>query len=152
MMLAGGQSAAHDSARPAVETISYAEGVVRLIDQTRLPETLVVQECRTAAEVAAAIRSLRIRGAPAIGVAAAYALALGAREYPGTDPAGFRAHLAAVAELVRRTRPTAVNLFWAVEQALAVAEAALADGVERAREALLALAERLRAEDVARNR
>jgi methylthioribose-1-phosphate isomerase len=152
MTLAGGQGAAPEGARPVVETIRYAEGVVRLIDQTRLPEALVVRECRTAAEVAAAIRSLQIRGAPAIGVAAAYALALGAREYPGTDPAGFRAHLAAVAALVRHTRPTAVNLFWAVEQALAVAEAALADGVDRAREALLALAERLRAEDVARNR
>ena len=135
-----------------VDTIAYADGAVRLIDQTLLPSEVVVRECRTAAELAEAIRAMRVRGAPALGVAAAYAMALGAQEYGGDDPAGFRAHLAAVAEQVRATRPTAVNLFWGVDRALAAAEGALAGGVPAACAALLALAERLRAEDVALNR
>ena len=95
---------------------------------------------------------MRIRGAPAIGVTAAYALALGASEYAGEDATGFRAHLEQVAAEVRATRPTAVNLFWAIARALAVADTAVAQGVPAAREALVALAERLRADDVALNR
>ena len=134
------------------DTISYASGHVRLVDQTRLPGEVVLHECRTAAAVAEAIRTMRVRGAPAIGVAAAYALALGAHEYPGTDPAKFRAHLAAVADEVRATRPTAVNLFWAVGRALEAADSALPRGVPAARDALLEFAERLRDEDVALNR
>jgi len=134
------------------DTISYTAGVVRLVDQTRLPTEVVEHECRAAADVAEAIRTMRVRGAPAIGVAGAYALALGAREYAGDDPSGFRVHLERVAAEVRATRPTAVNLFWAVARALAVADAALAAGVPAAREALVDLAERLRAEDVALNR
>ncbi|MBX5491574.1 MAG: S-methyl-5-thioribose-1-phosphate isomerase [Chloroflexi bacterium] len=135
-----------------IETITYADGAVRLLDQTRLPTEVVVHDCRTAAELAEAIRTMRVRGAPALGIAAAYALALGAREYPGEDPAAFRAHLERVAAEVRATRPTAVNLFWAVARALAVADAALPQGVAAAREALLQLAHRLREEDVAINR
>ena len=135
-----------------MRTISFADGAVRLIDQTRLPHELRIVECRTAAEVADAIRTMKIRGAPAIGVAALYALALGAREYPGDDPAGLRAHLDRVAALVRQTRPTAVNLFWAVSQAEQFAAQADALGVAAVRQALLDLAERRAAEDVATNR
>jgi methylthioribose-1-phosphate isomerase len=133
-------------------TIGYADGVVRLVDQTLLPTEVVIHECRTAAEVAEAIRVMRVRGAPAIGVAAAYAMALGAGEYAGADPAGFRAHLAAVADMVRATRPTAVNLFWATDRTLAAADAALPHGVPAAQEALLALAHEMLAEDIALNR
>src|SRR5438270_4497891 len=135
-----------------VDTIAYADGAVLLLDQTLLPTEVVVREYRTAAEVAEAIRTMRIRGAPALGVAAAYAMALAAREYAGDEPAALRAHLAAVAEQVRATRPTAVNLFWGVDRALGAAEAALGGGVEAARAAMLTLAEHLRAEDVALNR
>jgi methylthioribose-1-phosphate isomerase len=134
------------------DTIAYADGVVRLVDQTRLPTEVVVHECRTAGDLAEAIRTMRVRGAPAIGVAAAYALALGAAEYCGADAAGLEIHLAAVADEVRQTRPTAVNLFWAVERALATARAALPDGVAATRARLLELAERMREEDVALNR
>jgi methylthioribose-1-phosphate isomerase len=134
------------------DTIAYADGVVRLVDQTRLPTEVVVHECRTAGELAEAIRTMRVRGAPAIGVAAGYALALGAAEYRGTDPAGLQAHLVAVADAVRQTRPTAVNLFWAVERALTTARASLPDGVAATSARLLELAERMREEDVALNR
>ena len=135
-----------------VDTITYSDGAVRLIDQTLLPNEVVLHECRTAAELAEAIRTMRVRGAPALGVAAAYAMALGAREYVGDDATSFGAHLERVAEMVRRTRPTAVNLFWGVDRALAAAEVALPRGIAAAQAAVLALAERLRAEDVIRNR
>src|SRR5919202_2511358 len=88
---AGQQLAALRMDCTVVDTLTYADGAVRLIDQTLLPNEIVWCECRTAADLADAIRAMRIRGAPAIGVAAAYALALGAREYRGDDAVGFRA-------------------------------------------------------------
>src|SRR5688572_4909310 len=84
-----------------------------MIDQRRLPAEEVYVECRTPQEVAEAIRAMVIRGAPAIGVAAAFGVALGARE--GGE--GFTgARFDAVAALLAATRPTAVNLFWALER------------------------------------
>ncbi len=83
-----------------------AAGGVRLIDQTRLPHEEAYVVCRTAAEVAAAIRDMVVRGAPAIGAAAAYGTALAVRE--GRAPEG--------AALIRAARPTARDLFWAVER------------------------------------
>src|ERR687887_2880419 len=80
---------------------------VVLLDQRRLPDEVVELECRSAAEIAAAIRDMAIRGAPAIGVAAAYGLALAAER--GEDVDAAAAALAA-------SRPTAVNLAWALEQ------------------------------------
>ncbi|MPZ13165.1 MAG: S-methyl-5-thioribose-1-phosphate isomerase [Chloroflexi bacterium] len=133
-----------------VRTI-YREGqVVKLIDQTRLPLELVIVECTEAGELCEAIRTMRIRGAPALGVAAAYAFALGAEE-AGGDAQAVLAHLDEVAALVRRTRPTAVNLFWGVERALAEARSAAANGPLALRAALWELADRLADEDVALN-
>lgn len=82
-----------------------AAGGVRLIDQTKLPGEEAYLVCRTAAEVAAAVRDMVVRGAPAIGAAAAYGTALAARE----------GRLADGAELIRAARPTARDLFWAVD-------------------------------------
>jgi len=129
----------------------YRDGsVVKLIDQTRLPQEELIVHCTTAASLCEAIRSMRIRGAPALGVAAVYGMALGAEEAPdGTEP--FFAHVASVAELIRATRPTAVNLFWGVGQALAVARAGAHGGVEAARSALWELADRLADADVELN-
>ena len=89
------------------EIIRLEDGVVVLLDQRRLPAERVELACRSSAEVAAAIRTLAVRGAPAIGVAAAYGMALAARL--GEDRAAARAALAAA-------RPTAVNLFWALAE------------------------------------
>ena len=99
-----------------MRTILYSEGVVQLIDQTRLPAELVYLDCRTWQEVAAAIREMRIRGAPAIGVSAAYGLALAAQACGNDDPDIFVGALSDAADGLARTRPTAVNLFWALEQ------------------------------------
>src|SRR6266850_3350299 len=98
-----------------MRTLEYdaQQHALLLIDQTRLPHESVVVTCRTPDDVAHAIRSMQVRGAPAIGVAAAYGMALGARAYRGDDAPGFVVHLTAVQALLRQTRPTAVNLQWA---------------------------------------
>jgi methylthioribose-1-phosphate isomerase len=106
---------------------------LNMIDQTMLPARLIVLQLRTVDQVAEAIRSLRVRGAPAIGVAAAYGMALGARDQlPGDDP-GIDAdtallRLRALAASLRSTRPTAVNLAWALERVLARAQRHLESG------------------------
>lgn len=132
-----------------MRTIEYRGGVVRLIDQTRLPATLEYVECRGWQEIADAIRAMRIRGAPAIGVAAAYGLALAGQAYRRDDPREFLAVIEAAAAGLASTRPTAVNLTWALQQGLRVAREASVRGVPAARAALLDLAERLAEEDVA---
>jgi methylthioribose-1-phosphate isomerase len=103
-------------------TVWWEDGRVRMIDQTRLPAELVILDLRSDEEVAEAIASMRVRGAPAIGVAAALGLALAAREAATGPPARFQERLGAAAERLRRTRPTAVNLFWAIDRLLRLAE------------------------------
>ncbi|MER3420947.1 MAG: S-methyl-5-thioribose-1-phosphate isomerase, partial [Chloroflexota bacterium] len=104
-----------------VEPIRWAEGRLLLLDQSRLPAQEVWLE--DVAEVAAAIREMRVRGAPAIGVAAAFGVALAARASTARDMAAFRADLERAIALLRATRPTAVNLFWALERMRATAAA-----------------------------
>src|SRR4051794_40896295 len=117
------------------------QNAVVLVDQTRLPHETVLVPCCTPDDVAHAIKTMQIRGAPAIGVAAAYGMALGAAAYQGTDPRDFVHELERVAALLRQTRPTAVNLQWALDRTL-VRGRALADkqGVAPAKEGLLKLA------------
>src|SRR5215813_9324422 len=90
-----------------VETIQWTDNGVVMIDQRRLPREEVFVTCRTYEEVAEAIRSMVIRGAPAIGVAAAMGVALGVQQ--GAD-------FEKVCETLAATRPTAVNLFWGIER------------------------------------
>jgi methylthioribose-1-phosphate isomerase len=135
-----------------MRTIFYSEGVVHLIDQTRLPAELVYLDCRTWQEVAAAIRDMRIRGAPAIGVSAAYGLALAAQACENDDPDTFAGALSDAADGLAGTRPTAVNLFWALEQGRSVVARTPQLGAAAIRRELLALAERLANEDVEINR
>jgi methylthioribose-1-phosphate isomerase len=132
-----------------MRTVEYHQGVVRLIDQTRLPAAVEFVECRTWQEVAEAIRRMQVRGAPAIGVTAAYGLALAALNFQGDDPPAFEAEIERAAEGLAQTRPTAVNLSWGLEQGRRVARRADEIGVAAARQGLLALAERLADEDVA---
>jgi methylthioribose-1-phosphate isomerase len=124
-----------------------------LVDQTRLPHETVLVPCRTPEEVAHAIKSMQVRGAPAIGVAAAYGMAVGAELHRSDDPATFIADMERIATLLRGTRPTAVNLQWALDRLLVKARAvADQDGVAAARAALLTLAHQMAEEDVAANR
>ena len=98
------------------------DNTVCLIDQTRLPAESVWLTCHTYQEVATAIRDMKIRGAPAIGVAAAMGMALGALHSTATDPKVFQQALAHIGQTLAQTRPTAVNLFWAINRMQSVAE------------------------------
>ena len=112
--------------------LRWADGALELLDQTRLPAEELWLRCERPEQLADAIRRLAVRGAPAIGVAAAYGLALGLAGNP-PDP---RARFEEVAALLGGTRPTAVNLGWAIERGRATFELALEDGRDPA-EALL---------------
>src|SRR5260370_12990715 len=89
---------------------------VGMIDQRKLPAEELYVRCKTALEVARAIKTMVIRGAPAIGVAAAMGIALGMRRSKATGTQKFAAEFHKICELMASTRPTAVNLFWAIER------------------------------------
>ncbi len=97
-------------------TIAREPDAVVMIDQRKLPGQEVYVRCKTAPQVARAIRTMVIRGAPVIGVAAAMGLALGMRRSRATGTQKFAAELQKMCELMASTRPTAVNLFWAIER------------------------------------
>jgi methylthioribose-1-phosphate isomerase len=109
---------------PVTPTLAWrgdVDGVLALIDQTLLPGECRVIECATVEAVWEAIRALRVRGAPAIGVAAAYGVVLGLQNVVDAQRAGFDARLREVAEYLATSRPTAVNLFWALDRMRRVA-------------------------------
>ena len=135
------------------ETLGWrggTDGYLQMIDQTRLPGELVQLECRDVETVFEAIQSLRVRGAPAIGIAAAYGMVIGS-QYAAEDLAALAERLRQVADRLAESRPTAVNLFWALGKMQQALERALdvPDGmtVERMREELLEQARRIHDED-----
>jgi methylthioribose-1-phosphate isomerase len=136
-----------------IETLRWVgdvDGHLELIDQTRLPTELVTLECRNVETVWEAIKMLRVRGAPAIGIAAAYGVVVGLQNSAvvGNDEA-FAAKLASVTEYLARSRPTAVNLFWALDRMNATGHRAHAVGASTGKilAALLAEAKAIHAED-----
>ena len=133
-----------------MKTIEWVSGKVRIIDQTRLPWETVFLELEDYREVASAIKEMQIRGAPAIGIAAAYGMALGAQGVEAASKEEFMAKLRLVSETLSATRPTAVNLSWALERMNRVAEAG--KDVAQIKEALLAEAQKLEKENEAANR
>jgi methylthioribose-1-phosphate isomerase len=100
------------------EWVGGSDGFLRLLDQTRLPGEIVFRDCRTSEDVWESTRSLRVRGAPAIGVAAAFGVVVGLNERKAVDLAAVRE----VADYLRTSRPTAVNLFWALDRMIRRAE------------------------------
>ena len=132
-----------------VKTLDFSGGALRLLDQRKLPGSVEILEVRTAAETARAIRDMAVRGAPAIGCAAAYGLALGAREAArSTDP---EAAFADACELLLAARPTAVNLRWALDRLSRKRDElrARGDSHEAVADALLEDAHAVSAEDLA---
>ena len=97
-------------------TIAWKDGAVVMIDQRKLPGVETYVTCRTAPQVAKAIKTMVIRGAPAIGVAAAMGLALGVKESKVTGTQKLATEFYKLCELMAGTRPTAVNLFWAIDR------------------------------------
>lgn len=132
-------------------TIAWEDDAVVMVDQRKLPSSEVYVRCRTANEVARAIRTMVIRGAPAIGVAAAMGIALGMGRSRQTGTRQFAAEFQKTCELMASTRPTAVNLFWAIERMKrSFSEGALAgESVDQLKERLVREAHQLHDEDVA---
>jgi methylthioribose-1-phosphate isomerase len=129
-----------------LETIEWTpEGVV-MIDQTRLPREEIFVTCRNYIEVADAIRDMIIRGAPAIGVAAAMGVAIGALQ-----SANLEADMPVICETLAKTRPTAVNLFWAIERMKQVYAAVRNQDIGEVRARLVEEAQKVREEDIAIN-
>ena len=116
--------------------LTPTEDAIRIIDQTELPAQLVFLDLYTQPEIWRAIQRLQVRGAPAIGVTAAYGLYLASREIETADPAEFRARLHAAADYLASSRPTAVNLSWAIGRQLEAAKAHLPEGREAVLDAL----------------
>lgn len=99
-----------------IETIKWTNGAARIIDQTQLPVTLKYITCRDVPTMWAAIKRLSVRGAPAIGVAAAFGVLLGLKTFKGSDRKKFEAHFKKTSDYLALSRPTAVNLFNALER------------------------------------
>src|SRR5688500_11795689 len=130
-------------------TIDWKDDAVVMIDQRKLPAAEVYVTCRTANDVAKAIRTMVIRGAPAIGVAAAMGIALGLRRSAATGTKQFTTEFQKTCDLMAATRPTAVNLFWAIERMKRTFAEAAQSGcsVDEIRQRLEADARRIHDED-----
>lgn len=143
-------SDASGSAVRTLEWIGDVAGHLRLIDQTLLPLEVRYLDCRDVPTTCEAIRALRVRGAPAIGVAAAYGVCLGLQTADASDRDRFFARLNEVVEQLAASRPTAVNLFWALERMRSLALSLPADAAPNGiRQRLLAEARAIHEEDIA---
>ena len=133
-------------------SIQWDNGVVRMLDQRLLPTQIVYNDYANSDAVADAIRSMVIRGAPAIGAAAAYGLALVPWHAPTSDVDAVRLDLNRAAGVLRASRPTAVNLFWAIDRMMERLSDPALDSVESLEQAALAEANAIAAEDVEINK
>jgi methylthioribose-1-phosphate isomerase len=131
-----------------VETIQWTDAGVVMIDQTKLPRIEEFVTCTTYQEMAHAIRIMVIRGAPAIGVAAAMGVALGVLK---ADPATLDAEFETICETLAATRPTAVNLFWAIDRMKKLYAGLRGQSIEAIREAMVKEAKQVYLEDIAIN-
>ena len=132
--------------------IEWHDGAVRILDQRRLPDAVEVLHCTTVEQVNEAIRTLAIRGAPALGVAAAYAVALAATRVDAPDETTYLERLDNVIDQVIATRPTAVNLAWAAERLRTAAREQPAGDIQAIRTSLLTLAHEIAADNEQRHR
>jgi methylthioribose-1-phosphate isomerase len=134
------------------DTIRWEDDAVVLIDQRVLPTREEYVRCRDAAAVAEAIRDMVVRGAPAIGVTAAMGIALGLKQSRAADARALRTDMESLAALLAATRPTAVNLFWAIDRMKRKFEELLPDGAEATRAGMEKEALSIHREDIEMNR
>jgi methylthioribose-1-phosphate isomerase len=135
-----------------MRTVKWENGVVKMIDQRLLPGTFEIAEFADYRDVARSIKEMYIRGAPAIGAATAFGMALAAYQSQATDRIALLRDLEAAADVLRQARPTAANLFWAVDRMLRVAADEKLDSMDEIRDAILADAQALADEDVEINK
>jgi methylthioribose-1-phosphate isomerase len=134
-----------------IKSLEWTSAGIRLIDQTRLPTEEIYITCTTYQEVATAIRDMVVRGAPAIGVAAAMGIALGVKQSSAPDIAGLRNEFGQICRAMGETRPTAVNLFWAIRRMQQKFDAVAAQGIHHVKISLIEEAQQLQLEDIAAN-
>ncbi|HET9182413.1 MAG TPA: S-methyl-5-thioribose-1-phosphate isomerase [Candidatus Angelobacter sp.] len=134
-----------------IKTLEWTAEGIRFIDQTKLPteETYVV--CRTYQEVADAIRNMIVRGAPAIGVAAAMGIALGVKQSQATEISTLRNELGQICRTMGETRPTAVNLFWAIRRMQQKFQSVAMESLPQIKASLVTEAQQMLVEDIAAN-
>jgi methylthioribose-1-phosphate isomerase len=134
-----------------IKTLEWTDAGVRFIDQTKLPTEETYVTCKAYEEVADAIRTMIVRGAPAIGVAAAMGVALGVRDSKATDHAELKRDLDRICDVLAATRPTAVNLFWAIRRMKDKFDAVSAQPIANIQQTLIAEAQQMLVEDIATN-
>ncbi len=134
-----------------IKTLEWTDAGVRLIDQTKLPVEETYVTCKTYEEVADAIRTMIVRGAPAIGVTAAMGVALGVRDSQAKDIAGLRTDFDTICRVMASTRPTAVNLFWAIRRMQQKFEQVSTRPIPQIKQELISEAQRMLVEDIAAN-
>ncbi len=134
-----------------IQTLEWTDRGVRFIDQTKLPTEETYVTCTTHQQVADVIRNMVVRGAPAIGVAAAMGIALGVQNSHAENGAELKLEFDQICEIIRQTRPTAVNLFWAIRRMQEKFEVLRVRPVPQIKLALIEEAQRMHAEDIAAN-
>jgi methylthioribose-1-phosphate isomerase len=134
-----------------IKTLEWTDAGVRFIDQTKLPTEETYVTCTSYEEVAEAIRTMIVRGAPAIGVAAAMGVALGVRDSQAKDHAQLGQDLEHISEVIGSTRPTAVNLFWAIRRMKDKFAELGAQPISQIKREMVAEAQRMWVEDIAAN-
>ena len=134
-----------------IQTLEWTDSGVRFIDQTKLPTEETYVLCKTHQEVADVIRNMVVRGAPAIGVAAAMGIALGVKNSQAATVGELEAEFEEISEVIAQTRPTAVNLFWAIARMREQFKSLRIRPVPQIQQALIEEARRMHAEDIQAN-
>ena len=134
-----------------IQTLEWTDKGVRFIDQTKLPTEETYVNCTTYQQVADVIRNMVVRGAPAIGVSAAMGIALGVKNSKAESTVDLKREFDQICDVIGKTRPTAVNLFWAIRRMQEKFETLRVRPIPRIKEALIEEAQRMHAEDIAIN-
>src|SRR5271165_6782682 len=135
-----------------IKTLEWTDAGVRFIDQTKLPTEETYVTCKSYEQVADAIRNMVVRGAPAIGVAAAMGIALGIRNSKAETGGELKREFDQICEVIGKTRPTAVNLFWAIRRMQEKFERVRIRPLAQIKQALIEESQRMHAEDIAANK
>ena len=135
-----------------IPTVEWKDGIVRMLDQTKLPLETVYNDCKDYQTGARGIKELWVRGAPAIGVSAAMGLALGAQQITATTFEEFWPKFEEICAVMAATRPTAVNLFWAIDQCKRFVQENKDKGIDALRALLVEESQRMLNKDIETNR
>jgi methylthioribose-1-phosphate isomerase len=134
-----------------IQTLEWTDSGVRFIDQTKLPTEETYVSCKTYNQVADVIRNMVVRGAPAIGVAAAMGIALGVKNSKAENGGDLKHEFDQICDVLGKTRPTAVNLFWAIKRMRDKFEMLRVRPIPQIKQSLIEEAQRMHAEDIAAN-